>query len=84
MIRDDIQKAVLKALGDVAPDADLKSLGPDKDIRDTLDIDSMDFLNFVVALKKALGVEVPEADYEKIRTLSDCIAYLEKRLGGGK
>jgi acyl carrier protein len=81
MTPDEIRKTVLKCLGDVAPDADLASLKPDKDIREELDIDSMDFLNFVVALKDALGVEVPEADYDRIGTIDACVGYLAKRLG---
>lgn len=81
MKNEDIQKAIMKVLGDIAPDADLGSLRPDRDMREELDIDSMDFLNFVVALKEALGVEVPEADYEKILTVNNCIAYLAKRVG---
>ncbi|MCW5827837.1 MAG: acyl carrier protein [Deltaproteobacteria bacterium] len=81
MKNEDIQKAIMKALGDIAPDADLGSLRPDRDMREELDIDSMDFLNFVVALKEALGVEVPEADYEKILTVNNCIVYLAKRAG---
>lgn len=80
MTNEDIQKAVMKALGDVAPDADLGSLRLDRDMREELDIDSMDFLNVIVALKEALGVEVPEADYEKILTVNNCVAYLAKHL----
>lgn len=80
MTNEDIQKAVMKALGDVAPDADLGSLRLDRDMREELDIDSMDFLNVIVALKEALGVEVPEADYEKILTVNNCVAYLAKQL----
>ncbi len=80
MTNEDIQKAVMKALSDVAPDADLGSLRLDRDMREELDIDSMDFLNVIVALKEALGVEVPEADYEKILTVNNCVAYLAKQL----
>ncbi len=82
MTTDEIRKTVLKSLGDVAPDADLGSLKPDKDIREELDIDSMDFLNFMVALKEALGVEVPEADYDKVGSINACVDYLAKRLAG--
>ena len=81
MTTDEIRKTVLKSLGDVAPDADLVSLKPDWDIREELDIDSMDFLNFMVALKEALGVEVPEKDYDKVGTINACVDYLARRLG---
>ena len=49
---------------------------PNADLRDELDIDSMDFLRFVVDLHARLGVEVPERDYPKIRTLASCVDYL--------
>jgi acyl carrier protein len=76
MTPDDIRAAVLHALGGVAPEADLEHLQPDVGFRGQLDIDSMDFLNFVIALHKELGVEIPERDYPKLATLHGCIEYL--------
>ncbi len=73
---DEIKSTVLRLLGDIAPEADLTSLKPDVSFRDQLDIDSMDFLNFVIALHEALHVEIPEADYPKLATLQGCIDYL--------
>jgi acyl carrier protein len=73
---DEIRSAVLRALGDVAPEADLAALRPDADLRDTLDLDSMDFLNVVIALHRTLGVDVPETDYPKLATLAGAVAYL--------
>jgi acyl carrier protein len=78
-MRDDLRAAVLRALGDVAPEADLTSLAPDVPFREQLDLDSMDILNFVVGLHAALGVEIPEADYPKLATLDACLAYLASR-----
>ena len=76
MTPDDIRAAVLRALGGVAPEADLEHLKPDVSFREQLDIDSMDFLNFVIALHKAFRIEIPEKDYPKLATLDGCIAYL--------
>lgn len=71
-----IQDTVLQALARIAPEADLAALDVRADIREELDLDSVDFLNFVVALDNQLGVEVPEADYAKLRTLEGCFTYL--------
>lgn len=79
MTVDEIRAAVLEALAEVAPETDPKAIEPDVELRDQLDIDSMDFLNFVVALDRVLHVDVPERDYEKLRTLDDCVDYLTQR-----
>jgi acyl carrier protein len=76
MTPDDIRAAVHRALGGVAPEADLEQLQPDVSFREQLDIDSMDFLNFVIALHKELHIEIPEKDYPKLATLQGCVAYL--------
>lgn len=76
----DIERAVLRSLKAVAPEADLSTLDHGEDLRDALDIDSMDFLRFVVGLHDTLHVDVPERDYPKIRTLDTCVAYLEERV----
>jgi acyl carrier protein len=76
MTPNDIRAAVLRALGDIAPEADLETLKPDVSFRDQLDIDSMDFLNFVIALHKQLNVEIPEKDYPKLTTVRGCMEYL--------
>jgi acyl carrier protein len=73
---DEIRAAVLAALGDVAPEADLARLDPDAELRDALDLDSMDFLRFVQRLAAATGVEVPESDYGQLATLAGCVRYL--------
>jgi acyl carrier protein len=81
MTRDDIRAAVLHALGTVAPEADLSRLAPSADMRETLDIDSMDFLNFAIALHGTLGVEIPERDYPQLATLAGSVDYLARALG---
>lgn len=80
MNRADIEQAVLRSLKAVAPEADLSTLSRGEDLRAVLDIDSMDFLRFVVGLHDTLHVDVPERDYPKIRTIDSCVAYLERRL----
>jgi acyl carrier protein len=63
---DEIRATALRALGEIAPEADLASLSSALGLRDQLDLDSMDVLNFMVALNAALGVEIPEADYPRL------------------
>jgi len=82
MNREDIRAAVVTALGTVAPEADPKTLSPTADLRDELDIDSMDFLKFVVSLHEHLKVDIPERDYGKVRTLNACVDYLAAKLPG--
>ena len=77
---DEIKSTVLRMLGEIAPEADLTAVKPDVSFRDQLDIDSMDFLNFVIAVHEALHVEIPEADYPKLATLNGCVEYLAARL----
>ena len=77
---DEIKSTVLRMLGEIAPEADLTAIKPDVSFRDQLDIDSMDFLNFVIAVHEALHVEIPEADYPKLATLNGCVEYLAARL----
>jgi acyl carrier protein len=81
MTQDDIRAGVLRALGKVAPEADLENLPPDAGFREELDIDSMDSLNFVIALHKDLGVDIPEKDYPRLTTLRGCVDYLAARRG---
>lgn len=76
MTPDVVRAAVLHALGEVAPEADLEHLQPNLGFREQLDIDSMDFLNFVIALHKKLHVEIPEKDYPKLSNLGGCMEYL--------
>jgi acyl carrier protein len=81
MTRDEIRQAVVEALTSVAPEIDPRSLRPEQGFREQFDLDSMDFLNVVIALHGSLGVDVPEADYGKLATLSAAVDYLAGRLG---
>jgi acyl carrier protein len=75
-----VREIVLKVLGRIAPEADLNSLKPQARLRDQLDIDSMDFLNFVIGLHEELKVEIPERDYGRLATLAGCVDYLATAL----
>lgn len=76
MTQEEIKATVLRILGEIAPEADVSRLKPDVSFRDQLDIDSMDFLNFVIALDEELDVRIPESEYPKLSTLEGCIQLL--------
>jgi acyl carrier protein len=80
MTREEIGQAVVDIIEDVLPDDDCSSIDPDVALRDQLDLDSMDFLDIVMELRKQYGVEVPEEEYPKLATLNSCIDYLEPKL----
>lgn len=80
MTKDEIQAVVLRVLGRIAPEADLKTIDPRTSFRDQLDIDSVDFLNFAIGLNKELGVDIPDADLPKLATLDGCVSYLLSRV----
>jgi acyl carrier protein len=80
MTREAIREAVVRALTSVAPEIDPSSLDPNAEFRQEIDLDSMDFLNFVIALHASLNADVPEADYPKLATLNAAVDYLAKRL----
>ncbi len=76
MTAGELRATVLRVLGEIAPEADPAEIKPDVSFRSQIDLDSMDVLNFVIALHEALGVEIPEADYPRLATLDGCVAYL--------
>ena len=80
MTAEEIKQLVLRVLGDIAPEAELDDLDPANNFRDQLDIDSMDFLNFVIALHEEFDVDIPEIDYPKLSSLEGCISYLAARI----
>ena len=80
MTREDIAQAVIDIIIDVVPDEDCSNLDPAVALRDQLDLDSMDFLDIVMELRKQYGVEVPEGDYPQLATLNSCVDYLEPSL----
>jgi acyl carrier protein len=76
MIEQQAKKIILNIISVVAPDADLSSLKGDVGLRDQLDLDSMDFLDIVMELRKRYKVEVPKEEYPQLATLDGCVAYL--------
>lgn len=81
MTRAEIRDTVIQALVSVAPEIGSTALEPDVPLRDQVDLDSMDFLRFLMELHKRLAVEIPEADYQKVATLAGMVDYLATGLG---
>lgn len=73
------QQQVLAALAEVAPELDEATLDLTRPFREQLDLDSIDFLRFVVALSKLLGADIPERDYARLGTVAGCAQYLAER-----
>lgn len=78
MNEEEIKKTVFRLLKNIAPDTQPETLQPDENIRQTLGIDSFDYLQFIVAMDEAFGTDTPEEDYGKIETLRSLISYLQK------
>lgn len=76
MTNDEIRQLIVDILAGIAPEADFGLLEDDEELREALDIDSMDFLNFITGLHEATGVDIPEEDYPKLVSLADIISYL--------
>jgi acyl carrier protein len=76
MTKDEIRQLIITELAGVAPEADAATLAPNDNVRETLDIDSYDFLRFLIGLSEKLGFEVPEKDYAKLTTIDDMTQYL--------
>jgi acyl carrier protein len=82
MTYDEIKAAALEELTNVAPDLADQAIPNDADLRETLDLDSMDFLSWIVALHRRLGVDIPELDYPKLRSLEAAAEYLQTKMTG--
>lgn len=76
MSEHELKAMLLEGLHQIAPEANPAALHGNQNIRETLDIDSFDFLSFLIALNEKLGVQIPEADYSKLRTLDEMLRYL--------
>jgi acyl carrier protein len=82
MTRSEIVAELRSLLLGIAPDADVAELALDADVREALDIDSMDFLNFAVAVSRRWGISVPQADTPKLATLDGAAAFIERSTAG--
>ena len=80
MIRDDIKNVILEIIEDIDEEADLNALISDKPMRDQLDLDSMDFLDIVMELRRRYQLQIQEEDYHELETLEGCVDYLEPKL----
>jgi acyl carrier protein len=76
----DIRQAILEILEDIQPDLDFSQLQDEVPLREQFELDSMDFLDIVMELRKRYRVEVPEEDYGQMRTMASTVAYLEPRM----
>jgi len=79
MTTEGIKNVIVDTLTRIAPEIDSASIEPGVNFRDQLDLDSMDFLNFVLALHDRLGIEIPEVDYPRLYTLDGAVAYLASK-----
>jgi len=82
MTETELRERLLAILGGIAPEARELEIDPEQSFRDQLDIDSMDFLNFVTAVHKQLGVPIPELDYPRLASLNGAVHYLLAKLPG--
>jgi len=78
---EELRSQVLDLLTTIAPELDAGGLRAGEPLRNQVDLDSMDWLNFLVALHERVKVDIPEADYGKLATLDDLLAYLKGKLG---
>ncbi|PKO71641.1 MAG: phosphopantetheine-binding protein [Betaproteobacteria bacterium HGW-Betaproteobacteria-14] len=76
----ELRAIVIATLKTIAPEVEEDDLHADKPLRNQVDLDSMDWLNFLIGLHEKLKVDIPEADYAKLVTLDDVLAYLKKKL----
>ncbi|MDR0647300.1 MAG: acyl carrier protein [Puniceicoccales bacterium] len=76
MDKKNIRKVVIDIIAEIAPDEDLSNLKDDVRLRDQLELDSMDFLDIVMELRKKYGIEIPEDDYGHLESLQSCVDYL--------
>lgn len=82
MTREELRQIVLEIIEDIAPDEDLGTLDDTKPLREQIDLDSMDFLDIVMELRKKHKVEVPEKDYPELATMESTVNYLFPKMGG--
>ncbi len=80
MTDDEIKALVLRELGNIAPEIDPNQIDPRVDLREQIDLDSINVLDVMIAVHEATGVDIPEADYPKLLTLNDFAAYLGPRI----
>ncbi|MFP5490066.1 MAG: acyl carrier protein [Bacteriovoracia bacterium] len=80
MTTDEVRQVVLDIISDIAPDEDLAGIKDEVSLREQIDLDSMDFLDIVMELRKRHKVEVPAEDYPKLATMASCVSYLTPKM----
>jgi acyl carrier protein len=80
MSRDEIKDVILEIIADIDEEADLGNLDANAPLRDQLELDSMDFLDIVMELRKRYKLQIPEEEYPQLATLTSCVNYLEPKL----
>jgi len=80
MTKEEIKSLILEIIAEIVPDEDLSNLKDDVGIREQIELDSMDFLDIVMELRKRYSIEVPEDDYKELATLDSSVSYLEPRM----
>lgn len=80
MSDDELRALILREVGNIAPEVDLAQIDPAFNLREQVDLDSMDMLNLLIAIHGATGVDIPEADYAKMTSVDDAVAYLRTRI----
>lgn len=80
MIREEVRTKTLAVLLEIIPEVEPEKLDAKVSFRDQFEIDSIDYLNLVLALEKKLGIKIPEVDYPKLSSLDGCLSYLESRV----
>jgi acyl carrier protein len=84
LLQGELSTILKEEINNIAPEVDLSTVDPTADLREAVDIDSMDFLNLITALHKRTGIDVPEIDYPKLLTLSGMLAYFQAELKSRK
>jgi acyl carrier protein len=82
MRQEEARDAALSIIRNIAPEASLEELDPTRRLRDQFDFDSVDFLNFALALQEKFGISIPELDYPRLAVLDSCVEYLLSRVRG--
>ena len=82
MTSEEISMVIIDIIKDIDEEADFDGLDPDKPLRDQLELDSMDFLDIVMELRKRYKLQIPEDDYPRLATLNSGVAYLQPLLQG--
>jgi acyl carrier protein len=80
MTERELRDTILRLLSRVAPETDASAIGPDEPLQQALDIDSFDFLNFLVSVRDELHVTIDESDYGKMRTIAEMVRFLLPRV----